>query len=88
MKKVYVINCLTKEKRGDYTFNSIYGVCFNKLENANAMLEKLYEKRLELEKEFDTIVNTKEGLQSRIIETSNRIFEYTIEGTVIVDNEE
>ena len=88
MKKVYVINCLIKEKKGNYTFNSIYGVCFNKLENANDTLEKLYKRRLELEKEFDTIVNTKEGIQCRIIETSNRIFEYTIEKSVVVDDEE
>lgn len=88
MKKVYVINCLTKEKKGNYTFNSIYGVCFTNLVNANAMLEKVYEKRLELEKEFDTIVNTKEGIQCRIIETNNRIFEYTIEKSVVVDDEE
>ena len=88
MKKVYVINCLTKEKKGNYTFNSIYGVCFNKLENANATLEKFYKKRLELEKEFDIIINTKEGIRSRIIETSNRIFEYTIEKSVVVDDEE
>ena len=88
MKKVYVINCLTKEKKGNYTFNSIYGVCFNKLENANDTLEKLYKRRLELEKEFDTIINTKEGERYRAIETSSRIFEYTIEKSVIVDDEE
>ena len=88
MKKVYVINCLTKEKRGDYTFNSIYGVCFTNLVNANDTLEKLYKRRLEMEKEFDIIVNTKKGEQCRIIETTNRIFEYTIEKSVVVDDEE